>query len=506
MKNKENLFSKNNHDNQLETMLEEKNFNDEVKSLISNTIYKIDNSYKDYLKIKNGAKSKSEIVEDIMDIVQNNCQKIEILKPEKSKNKFLVDKKNKHIKSFPTEVNLLQAIYYIKTPNYKEKRNVFEKSIVYVLSKGMSINGVEIIRDFDGWSWNSAIDSIYGKYYNLIYQDLVLLLGEKNLSDVIESDNVHQTLYNKIDELYGEKKAKELINKIEKSCVYIYMKNSAENKKEINKYYKCREEESLKICNKSTYISQITAENNKNMKYIVKIESILKNQNLLEKRFVKKEVSGKYKNIDEYKEYLNKIKNHKLASIEAKKRLINPFEYVKKKKSLENEIKKLKDIILEFDKKNSMYNSLIELQRKVILCYYRKIDIYDLKKELVNLIYEVRYFNYLPLNDKKLKDVSFLNVDFRNMQKKLINKLCENKVIEIFSKDYNINYLILKYIFETKIFNINKMQIRLKYKDKKLCVEYYDENILENSIDINFNDDDINELNKKVDKKIKLFI
>ena len=70
MKNKETLFSKNNYDVQIEEILDHKEFNDEAKSLILNILYKIDMAYKDYSKIKYGVKLKSEIIEDIIDIIE----------------------------------------------------------------------------------------------------------------------------------------------------------------------------------------------------------------------------------------------------------------------------------------------------------------------------------------------------------------------------------------------------------------------------------------------------
>lgn len=506
MKNKENLFSKNNYDIQLETLLENKNFDDEVKSLISNIIYKVENAYKDYFKIKNGVKLKNEIIADIIDSLENNCDIIEIINPEKAKSKFSVDKRKKYIKAFPNEVNLLQAIYYIKTPDFSKIDNIFEKSMLYVFSKGRAINGVEIIRDFNGWSWNNAIDTKYSKYYNLVYQNLLLLLGETTITDILKSGNIREELHDKIEEIYGDKKANEIIINLEKACVLIYMKNNKKNEKEVSNYLEKKKNEFYNISNKSEYISKITEENNKDVKYVSKIDSILKSKTLLEKRFEKIKDSKKYKNLNEYIVYLNRIKEIKLSVIAEKKKSINPFEYVKKKNSLGNEVKQLNDINVLFNRDECIFNILIELQRKVISCYYKKIEVYDLKKELINLIYEVRYYNYLPLEDQKIKDIKQLNVDLRNMQKKFINKLCENKVIDAFSKDYNINYMILKYIFETKMFNINKIQIQLKHQDKKLHIEYYDENVLENETDINFSQDDINELSKKTDKKIRLFV
>lgn len=507
MKNKETLFSKNNYDVQIEEILDNKEFNDEAKSLILNILYKIDMAYKDYSKIKYGVKLKSEIIEDIIDIIEHNCDVIEIVNPDKVKNKFSVDKRKKIIKVFPNEVSLLQALYYIKTIDLKRTTNIFDKAIMTVLNKGQALNEVEIIRDFNGWSWNNAIDNKISKYYNLIYQDLLLLLGNEVMSNILMTDNIRENLTNKIDEIYGEKKATELLASIEKSCILIYINNSSKNKKEVIEYLSDKEKELKNISNKSEYIAKITIANNENMKTVSKIDAILKSKALIQKNFSKKEVKEKYKTIENYKRHLKKSRKEKLCLINNNTNSINPFEYVKKKKQLEREVQILKNIKSMSEQKNAIYTSIIELQRKVISCFYKKIEVYDLKKELINLIYEVRYYNYLPVEkDKKIKDIKELEVDVRNMQRKLINKLCENKVIEIFANDYNINYAILKYIFVTKMMNINKILITLKKEDKKLLMEYYDEKTLENEFSINFEEDDFNELTKKFNKKIRMFI
>ena len=106
MKSKETLFSKNNNDMQLEEVLDNKEFNDEAKSLILSVLYKIEESYKDYAKVKLNVKLKNEIIEEIINILKYKCDKILILNPKTAKNKFQVDRKNKIIKVFPNDVNL----------------------------------------------------------------------------------------------------------------------------------------------------------------------------------------------------------------------------------------------------------------------------------------------------------------------------------------------------------------------------------------------------------------
>ena len=120
-----------------------------------------------------------------------------ILNPKTAKNKFKVDRKNKLIKVFPNEVNLLQAIYYINTQSPKSVENIFDKVIIDIINKGEAINNVEIIRDFNGWSWNNVIEKNLNKYYNLIYQNLLILLGNNNLEEIIKANNIRELLQDK---------------------------------------------------------------------------------------------------------------------------------------------------------------------------------------------------------------------------------------------------------------------------------------------------------------------
>ena len=310
-----------------------------------------------------------------------------------------------------------------------------------------------------------------------------------------------------MNEIYGEKNANNFLELFKKCCILIYVYNNEKRKNEVIQYLDERKNELMQITNKSDFISKITIENNNNMKIVSKIENMLKSEALILKKFNKEKIKEKYKTIENYKQTLNKMKNIKTVEINKNSKLLNPFEYVKRKKAIECEIKSLNDIVVLMKNKKSLYNTLISLQRKVITCLYKKIEVYDLKKELVNLIYEVRYYNLLPIEkDKKIKDLKELEVDLRNMQKKLTNKLCENKVVDTFAKDYNINYNIIKYIFITKMTNINKIQLSMIYDNKKLNISYYDENVLEKEEKINFSEDDFNELTKKTNKKMRIII
>lgn len=506
MKNKENLFSKNKYDVQLEALLDQKNYTDEAKSLVLNILYKIENAYKDYQTIKQNVKQKIEIIEDIIDTIEHRCDTLEILNPEEKQAKLYVDRRKKIIKTFPHEIDLLQAIYYIKTPYAKKIENIFEKATMMILEKGMAINGVEIIRDFNGWSWNNALASDNSQYYNLIYQSLIILIGEVELERITKSNNIIEKIKEKMIDIYGESKTEDVINRLVKVCVLIYMSNSERNKKDVDEYLYEKRATWYKMQDKAKFIMDITNQNSECTKNISKIDSILSSESLLKKKYLSKSVSEKYKDMDTYKASLIKYKNDLVNRITENKKIMNPFEYIKVKENTQNELKTLDDIQLCFSIDDSIYTSLIGLQKAVIECFYKKVAVYDLKKELVGLVYEIRYYNNLPLDGKKIKEIKDLQNNLETMQKAFANKLCKAKVIERFSSNSNLNYEIIKQIFRSNVIDLNKISVKLEYKDKKINMEYYDDHDVELKRAIKIDTDDYESMNKKVGKKIRIFI
>ena len=88
----------------------------------------------------------------------------------------------------------------------------------------------------------------------------------------------------------------------------------------------------------------------------------------------------------------------------------------------------------------------------------------------------------------------------------LINKANELKVINIFSKNESINYMILKNIFFTRIINLEELYIKITREKNQYYIQLFDENIIEEKIKIN----EEQELTKKdfkvrVNKKLRVF-
>lgn len=505
-KTKDNQLSKNNYDIQFEELLENKKFTDEAKSLVLNIIYKIQGAYPDYKKTKPNVKSKLDIISDIADTIKGKCDSIEILNPEETKGKLYVSKKNKIIKTFPKDIDLLQAIYYIKTPYTKKIENVFEKAVLLALEKGMAINGVEIIRDFNGWSWNNVLEDEFEKYYNLLYQDLIILIGEKELEDVIKSHSVIEELTNQLKNLYGKTKAEDFIASFIKACVVIYMNNGEKYEDEVLDYLVKKEEELSNFSNKSDYISKLTDKMNENTKLICKIDTILSSPKILSKKYSSKKISTKYKDIDSYRMSLIRYKNQISNEITACKKMMNPFEYVKVKNNIKRDVEDLNDIKLCYNNDDIIEELLIDLQKKVISCFYKKIEVYDLKKELLSLIYEIRYYNLLPLGNKRIKDYKELKNEIEKMQIEFVNKLKKNRVVDIYSSYAKVNYYTIKYIFEARMVNINKISFKYKIANKGIDIEYYDEESIEQKSHIALTKEEMQGFTKKENRKIKIIL
>ena len=94
---------KKDYNNQLEAVLEKKYFDEDVKSILLSTFYKIETAYKDYKQVKQNVQTKEEFIQNIINIIQKECDEIKLVKPYSEESKiignktFLVEKNKKRI-------------------------------------------------------------------------------------------------------------------------------------------------------------------------------------------------------------------------------------------------------------------------------------------------------------------------------------------------------------------------------------------------------------------------
>ena len=88
---------------------------------------------------------------------------------------------------------------------------------------------------------------------------------------------------------------------------------------------------------------------------------------------------------------------------------------------------------------------------------------------------------------------------FEEARKSLLEKAKKLNVLEEVTEDEEINEQILNNIFDSKMIDLDHMVIETKVKDGKLYIEYYDEKVLETTVELQC------DRTVRLKKKVKLF-
>lgn len=233
--NTENILSKlsrRDYHQEIETILEDKEFSEDVKNLLLSCVYKIEAGYQDYETVKRMVESKKDYLGEIMHILKERCKHIEIIKVknenfEKQERKYEVDKLEGAIKLWhPNESTILYAIYELNDkPIYvDEKYSILRVAFSELLNKGENINQLEVLRDFNGWNWNTGSSEIRDITVNYIYQDLMYLLGIEFLKEWIHTKEFKDYLAitkEKIEVEYGKQNKNQIFKWIDRLSLII---------------------------------------------------------------------------------------------------------------------------------------------------------------------------------------------------------------------------------------------------------------------------------------------
>ena len=116
------------------------------------------------------------------------------------------------------------------------------------------------------------------------------------------------------------------------------------------------------------------------------------------------------------------------------------------------------------------------------------------------------------INEKVLGD-PLANYDAKEIikeleetKKLLINKAVQMKLIQEYSTNKELNYLILKNVFEIRTISIEQLYLKIIKDKNKFYLQLFDEKLFEDKIEINY-DKEINkkDFNVKLNKKLKMF-
>ena len=479
-KKNENLLEKlvkRDYNNELEKILEKKTYSENVKSILLSILYKLEISYKDYKHIKKEVLKKEELIGNIIKVIKNNCDEIKLIKPNSKESEiignrtFLVEKKKKRIICYNVERKLLYCLAKICKKNkiIKDNYYIINKTLSNLINVGACINEVEPLRDFNGYSWTTISKEIESITHNLIYQNLIFLVGNDFMNKwVYNKESIMdymQIFKERLEKLYGKEMAKEIIKLLEEISVYIEMKFDRKAKEKMLNEKEKVEDELIKIQDSEKFVEKITEEKRIITEEIRLIDETINNKHLLEQEYERRNeelaLEEKIFSMRILSKMMVEERNEKLQKLEKLNNMLNPQKFVKYKKELETKIKYLK-----FSDSNDIDKEIEELKLKIqklfIKCFDIKIEKCNSKQEMIKLMYEFRYYLMIPYNNKNnILEEKNLQKEIEEEIKKVLEKAHKLKVIEEFSKQEEINYELLKVIFENRNLNIEDIEIKL---------------------------------------------
>ena len=492
---KNNIFksiAKNNLNNNLEEVLSRKNFSEETKNVLLNIFYKIENGYNDYKTVKRNTYEKKEYIKKLIKIIDEDCDKIEFLKLTDNAQEF-VNREKKEIICYPVETRVLYSLAKIQKRNIVVKYidKYFEEAFSFILNTGNNIDIVEPLRDFNGFSWNIVFKEIEDITCNLIYQNMIFLLGNKFVDKWVNDFNplidYFDIFQSEIEAKYGKKIKEDIIKDVLKISIMIYSKYNSDFNNNILSTKQQIEDSYFEIQDKEKYILNISKSKKQKEKEIKKIDKLINNKELIEQEYKNRNdklpLEKKIFSIRVLKNILKEERDNLLLEIENLNNSIKPKEYIKQRDFINQKYEILSS--LEENTENHIYNSLIELQINIIKCINKKIKETTNKQELIELMYLFRYYCYLPITFKiNIMEEHKLQRYIDKIGKELIKKAVVEKIIPEIFEDENINYKITKKIILSKIISLEGINIKIQKNKDNLILTIFDEDIEDFEINI----------------------
>ena len=504
------LFSKlKDYNIELEEVLEKKYFSSNIKNLLLSMIYKLEISYKDFYTVKKWVRNKEEFFSEIVEVIRLYCDNIKTVEPDSDQAKMLIrnniraltNENERSILTYPTEMDLLYAVSDI-SPKYffiNEEfllKNLLQQSLV----NGYNMNNVEILKDFNGWSWSATYNNKFEYIDNLIYQNLLMILGEKFL---YEWRTYNSTKRDFLDEAKRFIKIFTNNDKYLKSLYkLVYLNSTGKERELLNEELKKKYKKLKEMNDKIKFIEDSKLKKLKLTKKIEKMDIALNDDKVLQKELdkfnSKLDDKKKIKTLLTYRKMVKKEKEKYMKEITEISYLLIPRNFLSRKRIL-------KDTLDLYKCKDSFDNVLIECQKEFLNFIYKKLSRMSTRDEIIEVLYQIRYYRRIRIsNGKSISDLPELANYIDKIQKKAITALCKMGAMRIISMDINLNFEIINYALDTKIIDLEDIKLYFDEDDQGLIIKVFDKDNFEKQgrkkIEIS---DNILEVRER--RKIKLF-
>ena len=536
---------KNDYIYEIEKTLEKKGITNEIKSLVMDTLFKIEETYPNYKRIKVDVLEKKDYIREIVvalkkvdNIYIMNMQEKDILK---CVTDTKIDKNARgyyDIQIYHNNLSLLYALQTIINEEYGINEQPCSSAFDKILKIGGIYSNIEILRDFSGWNWNRNKIKNFNIYHDIIYKNLLLILGIDKMIELKKTRQCIHFMKKYLLKKYKNKNVEKLME-ILKEIVFVMSSEEEKNleiqsnKKIIDMYM------AMKDIKK--FMQKVNEEKKKNNKLLAEYDKILNSHNVLEREYEEylksieennKKESNLSSNIEQMIDALDKdedtiekvnkeeIKDIELFSIqifEKRKKIYNknlelakignPENYVEHKRILEEKVKH----ILNYEKvkgdskkeEELLENLIIEYQKIVYDMLEDRVEVLYTNEEVIDEIYRQRYIRYQNvLKDKYIYQISDLYQKMDKILHLIVDKAMKFEVLERVSEEENTNYAAISPALKTEILFLEDAKLSI-YTGKTTLLCIYDGNVLIKEIELFDVDPKLISIPTK--KKIKLF-
>lgn len=513
---------KKNYNHELEEILEQKNFTENVKSTLLSIFYKIEAAYPDVITVKQDVETKEEYLKNLISIIQNDCEDIQIVSmhSEESnalgKKNFLVDQEKKQIIAYPIERKILYAISKIGKRKEIVKNTYFllPMTISDLINVGNNIHMVEPLRDFNGYSWTTLTREMESIDHNLIYQNLRILVGHEFLNQWISNTefvlDYFELFQEKLEEMYGKIEAKEIVDLICQISVLLEIKFDPEKRQKIIKLKEEIEEKRKEIENREQFITNTIQEKQNVVRKIKEIDTILNDKEKLQIEYSKRnETLPLEKKIFSIRILADKMiqeREQYCSQMEELDTILKPQNFVAYQQELEEKYRYLKIANLE-NLEEEIQKVKFAMQKVFLTCFSQKIQKTENKQEIMTLLYEYRYYQMIPYNqDWQIKEVEGLTEDRKRVTKQIQQKTIDLKIIIGISDKEELNEWILQKCLMTRMIRLEDLYLTITKEKEKFYLQLYEEDRLEEKIEIQGKEKiKTKDFIMKLNKKTKLF-
>ena len=537
---------KNDYIYEVEKVLEKKKITNEIRSLVMDTLFKIEETYPNYKRVKVDVLEKKDYIGQII-IALKKVETIDIMYMQekdvlKCLTKTTVEKNQRgyyDIQIYQNNLSLLYALQTIVNEEYGGDELPCSSAFDKMLKIGGIYSDIDILRDFSGWNWNRNKIKNFNIYYDIIYKNLLLILGIDKMIELKKTRQCIHFMKKYLLKKYKNKNVEKLME-ILKEIVFVMSSEEEKNleiqsnKKIIDMYM------AMKDIKKFT--QTVNEEKKKNNKLIAKYDKILNSHNVLEREYEeylksieeKKEKTQKASlNLDKMMDALDNndeqnidkiekiptedIEHFSIEIFEKRKKLYNknlelskignPENYVEHKKLLEDKIKH----ILNYNEVKGNTKKEEELLENLILEYQKivydmledRIEVLYTNEEVIDEIYRQRYIRYQNvLKDKYIYQISDLYQKMDKILHLIVDKAMKFEVLERVSEEENTNYAAVSPALKTEVLSLEEVKVAI-YTGKTTLLCIYDGNVLIKEIELFDVDPKLISIPTK--KKIKLF-